>query len=177
MPPEPRCQVGEGGYSARAVGARLQARGHPNAVVFRARQQAGEGSWLSILATLCRYAAYVDANLSVANGAKTPCRRGGPLRFKIGNVPELLTMMARPGSQLAIAHRPKLPAEREAGYRHAELVPYPLREIGKTPTHQAMRAGLGPASTIAASRARCPRSGSRLAPAPCASPTRQDLPR
>ena len=46
--------------------------------------------------------------------------------------------MARPRRKLAIAHRPELAAQGMARDRERELVPNPLRQISKPPTHDAM---------------------------------------
>jgi len=47
--------------------------------------------------------------------------------------------MMRTRGELAIADSPKLAAQSVTCDRHLELVPYPLRQIGKPPAHYAMR--------------------------------------
>ena len=47
--------------------------------------------------------------------------------------------MPGPRRELAVAHRTKLAPERVARDGERELVPDPLRQIGKPPTHHAMR--------------------------------------
>ena len=46
--------------------------------------------------------------------------------------------MTWPSRQLAIAHRPKFPAQRLLGDGDAELFVYPLRQVDQPPAHYAV---------------------------------------
>ena len=61
--------------------------------------------------------------------------------FKISDVIGLLAMMTGTSRELAIAHRPQFPAQREARHRQAELIPDPLRQIDEPPADNAMGGG------------------------------------
>ena len=60
--------------------------------------------------------------------------RGGTFFKRLDGV-LVLRMMARPGGELAEAHRAQLPAQGLFGDRDAELVPDPLREIDQPPAN------------------------------------------
>jgi hypothetical protein len=52
-----------------------------------------------------------------------------------------LSVVARTGGQFAVAHGPKLPAERLLGDRDAEFLEDPLRQIDQSPAHHTMHCG------------------------------------
>lgn len=61
--------------------------------------------------------------------------------FKVLNRLRVLSMMFRPGSQLAIIHGPDFAAQRLLAHRNAKLLPKPLRQIAQTPENDAVEKG------------------------------------
>ena len=55
----------------------------------------------------------------------------------------VLGVMARPGGELAVAHRAQHPAERLRADRNAELGIDPLRQINQTPAHHHVHRRIG----------------------------------
>src|SRR5262245_56534004 len=82
-------------------------------------------------------AGYVEADRS-RRTRRNHLQRGGPYVFKILDRARRLSVVARPGREFAVAHRPELPAECLLGDRDAEFLKYPLRQIDQPPTHHAM---------------------------------------
>src|SRR5262245_55014478 len=66
------------------------------------------------------------------------CNGAGHTFFKILDRARRLSVVARPGREFAVAHRPELPAECLLGDRDAELLKYPLRQIDQPPAHHAV---------------------------------------
>jgi len=52
--------------------------------------------------------------------------------------------MARAGGKLTETQRPQLPPERLPAYRHAKVLPQPLRKIEEPPAHRAIEIRLRP---------------------------------
>ena len=59
----------------------------------------------------------------------------GSPSFEVIDGQPVLRVVARAGRDLPVAERPQLAAHRGLAERDAELLPYPLREIGQTPAH------------------------------------------
>src|SRR5262245_2246604 len=82
-------------------------------------------------------AGYVEADRS-RRTRRNHLQRGGPYVFKILDRARRLSVVARPGREFAVAHRPELPAECLLGDRDAEFLKYPLRQIDQPPAHHAV---------------------------------------
>ena len=71
-----------------------------------------------------------------AGSRSAPAGRGSFFK-RLGGV-LVVGAVARPGRQLAEAHRPQLPAQGLLGDPDAVLLPHPLRQIDQSPAHDTM---------------------------------------